>query len=429
MSLSLRRVTAATAGALAVALTLGTASPALAQTASIDPSTLDADDLANIIDLAGAIPVGSVVGVAGSVGSADFPVGETFPNPPSYDPTPVDPEINTSEFLGIDSERAPFEIWKVTSAAMQRVIYLEVLPSQVTDQGAAPVLYLLDGVGTGLKSTGWRNPGDVESRLAGENVHVIAPAGGNGSYFSDWNNEDPKLGNHKWETFLTEELPGIVEERLTTGNGYAAGTNGKNGIGGISMGAQSAMHLASAHPDVYDAVMSFSGYYSTMDELGYQSVRGAVESVGGNLDNMWGPKGSARWKDHDTISRPRTLKDTRVYFSAGAPVPGPEDFAHYGADFQNILVGLLLESGALEGAKAFSKALDRAGVEHRVDYTETGLHNWPNFMQNFANGWNYIKPALNGDDIDPGTEDPDSSGSAGSTGSTGSSGSVGSTGS
>ena len=43
MSLSLRRVTAATAGALAVALTLGTASPALAQTASIDPSTLDAE--------------------------------------------------------------------------------------------------------------------------------------------------------------------------------------------------------------------------------------------------------------------------------------------------------------------------------------------------------------------------------------------------
>lgn len=386
MSLSLRRVTAATAGALAVALTLGSASPALAQSGSIDPSTLGADELATIIDVAGAIPVGSVVGSAGSVGSADFPVGETFPNPPSQPPTPVDSSITTSEFLGIERTSGAFEYWKVTSAAMQRVIYIEVLPSKITDQGDAPVLYLLDGVGTGLTGTGWRNPGDVETRLAGENVHVVAPAGGYGSYYSDWNTEDPVLGNHKWETFLTEELPGIVEQRLET--------NGKSGIGGISMGAQAAMHLASAHPDLYDAVMSFSGYYSTMDELGYQSVRGAVESSGGNLDNMWGPKGSARWEDHDTISRPKSLEDTRVYFSAGAPVPGPADYAHYGADFQNILVGLLLESGAREGAQAFERALTRAGVEHRVDYTETGLHNWPNFMQNFANGWNYIKPAL-----------------------------------
>lgn len=386
MPLGLRRFAAATAGALAVALTLGSTAPALAQTASIDPSTLGPDDLAAIIDFAGAIPVGSVVGSAGSVGSADFPVGEVFPDPPDVPPSQVDPNIKTSEFLEIQRTDGPFEYWKVTSAAMQRVVYLEVLPSQVADQGPAPVLYLLDGVGAGLNTTGWRDPGDIRTRLAGEHVHAIAPAGAYASYYSDWNAEDPVLGNHKWETFLTEELPGIVEQRLET--------NGKSGIGGISMGAQAAMHLASAHPELYDAVMSFSGYYSTMDELGYQSVRGAVESSGGDLDNMWGPKGSARWEEHDTISRPKSLKDTRVYFSAGAPVPGPADYAHYGADFQNILVGLLLESGAREGAQAFERALTRAGVEHRVDYTETGLHNWPNFMQNFANGWNYIKPAL-----------------------------------
>ena len=40
MSFGLRRAAAATAGALAVALTLGSATPAFAQTASIDPSTL-----------------------------------------------------------------------------------------------------------------------------------------------------------------------------------------------------------------------------------------------------------------------------------------------------------------------------------------------------------------------------------------------------
>lgn len=415
MSLGLRRLAATTAGALAVALTLGSATPALAQTASIDPSTLGPEEIQSILDFAGAVPVGSVVEVAGSVGSADFPVGEVFPDPPNVPPSQVDPSIKDSKFLKIDRSDSRFEYWRVTSAAMQREVVLEVMPSRIRDQGPAPVLYLLDGVGAGLNTTGWRSPGDIETRLAGQNVHMVAPAGAYASYYSDWNTEDPVLGNHKWETFLTEELPEIVDEQFATED--YVDTNGKNGIGGISMGAQSAMHLASAHPDVYDAVMSFSGYYSTMDELGYHSVRGAVESSGGNLDNMWGPKGSARWKDHDTISRPQSLKNTRVYFSAGAPVPGPADFAHYGADFQNVLVGLLLESGALEGAKAFEKALTRAGVEHKVDYTETGLHNWPNFMQNFESGWNYIKPALYGGDVEPETGSPGASGSLGSVGS------------
>ena len=60
MSIGLRRLAAATAGALAVALTLGTASPALAQTASIDPSTLidpselGQEDFEAIIDAIGS---------------------------------------------------------------------------------------------------------------------------------------------------------------------------------------------------------------------------------------------------------------------------------------------------------------------------------------------------------------------------------------
>ena len=377
---------AATAGALSLVLAAGAVAPANAQFDGLDPASLGPEQLEAVLSVAGAVPVGSVVGSADAVGSADVPIGELFPDPPTRPPSQVDPNIKATKFHGVIRNEGRFEYWKIDSAAMQREIIVEVMRSPVADQGPAPVLYLLDGVGAGLNTTGWRSPGDIDDRLAGQHVHTIAPAGAYGSYYSDWEREDPILGNHKWETFLTEELPGIVEEQLRT--------NGKSAIGGISMGAQAAMHLAATHPELYDAVMSFSGYYSTVDELGYQSVRGAVESRGGNLDNMWGPKGSAKWKYHDTISRAAELKDTRVYFSAGAPVPGESDYAHYGADIQNLFVGLLLESGALEGAKAFERALKRAGVEHRVDYTETGLHNWPNFMQNFEAGWAYIKPAL-----------------------------------
>ena len=45
---------------------------------------------------------------------------------------------------------------------------------------------------------------------------------------------------------------------------------------------------------------------------------------------------------------------------------------------------------------AFEKALNAKGIDHRVDYSETGLHNWVNFMKNFDAGWDYIKPALEG---------------------------------
>lgn len=80
----------------------------------------------------------------------------------------------------------------------------------------------------------------------------------------------------------------------------------------------------------------------------------------------------------------------------------------------NMILGQLLEMGVLEGSKAFEKALDRAGVEHRVDYADTGFHNWPNFLKNFGSGWDYIKPALYGGDVEPGTGTPGSSGSSGS---------------
>lgn len=414
----------ATAGVLAVALALSSATPALAQTASIDPATLGADDLATIIDTIGAIPVGSAAGSLGSVGSADVPLGAASSSPVGT-PTPVDPLITETEFRGVERYRADeagnaqaYEYWTVASKAMQRLITVEVVPSRGT--GAAPVLYMLDGVGAPIDSTGWAHQAKIADRLADENVHVVNPAGAYASYYTDWEQPDPVLGNNKWETFLTDELPGIVKDELASRN---KPTNGRNAIGGISMGGQAAMHLAATHPDVYDGVMSFSGYYSTMDALGYQTVRLSVETRGGEVDNMWGPHRSERWAENDTISHPEGLRGKAVYFSAGNGEIGQDDLTEYGANYQNLVIGLVLEKGVFEGSKDFENALDKAKVDHKVDYAPTGLHNWPNFLKNFDSGWDYIKPALYGDDVDPGTGSPDSSGSLGSSGSSGSSGS------
>lgn len=389
MSVRLPRF-AATAGALALALTLGSVAPAGAQTASIDPSTLGLEDLEAIMEAVGSVPLGSAAGSLGSVGSADFPLdGEGSSQPLRNEPRPVDPNITESEFIEVERTSGDYEYWKVTSAAMKREVILEVVPSRVSD-GPAPVLYMLDGVDAPEYNSGWNHQVRIDNRLRDENVHVVVPTGAYASYYTDWENADPVLGYNKWETFLSQELPGIVEEQLNT--------NGRNAIGGISMGGQAAMHLAATYPEIYQGVMSFSGYYSTMDALGYQTVRGTLETRGGDVSNMWGPHRGERWKQNDTISHAEDLKGTRVFFSAGSNVAGPADFANYGGgvDFMNMVLGQLLEMGVLEGSKAFERALDRAGVEHRVDYAETGFHNWPNFLKNFENGWDHIKPALQG---------------------------------
>lgn len=394
MNTRVRRRATVTATVLAAILSLGFAAPASAQIGGdIDTSSLGLEEVELIGSAAGSLPLGSTLGSLGSAGSTNIPLGGTgsyveLPNPPR----PRDDSIDSVELRAI-TQHGEYEHWLVTSAAMQREIVLEVLPSRVTDEGPAPVLYLLDGVDSVEGNSGWKRAGNMPARMAEENVHLVTPTGGPSSYWSDWQSEDEVFGYNKWETFLTEELPDLVEAELAT-----RGTkhNGKNGIAGASMGAQAAMHLAATYPELYDGVMALSGYYSTTDELGYQSVRGSVDGRGGDSANMWGPRGSDLWKYHDTISHPKGLEGTAVYFATGGLAISEGDLRNYGDDYFAMLQGLVLEKGVIEGARSFSRELDRHGIAHRVDYGDEGLHGWQTFVDYIPPGWNHIKPALQG---------------------------------
>lgn len=378
---------AAGAGALALALVAVSVAPATAEdgrsgsSSSVGEVAFDA-----VSGSLEQVPVGSTAALLGSVGSSDVPIVPMSVEEVGV-PSEVDPTITETEFLGISRYDGPgdvYEYWSVQSAAMQRVVTVEVVRSR--GEGAAPVMYMLDGVGAPEYSTGWNHVADIHEVMADENVHIVNPAGAFASFYSDWEKEDPVLGNHKWETFLTEELPPIVAAELNT--------NGRSAIAGNSMGAQAAMHLAAQHPDIYDAVIALSGNYSTLDPLGYQTVRLSVVTRGGDLDNMWGPRGSERWRYHDTISHPEKLRGTAVYMSAGNGDIGPEDPGEYGSEKHAMWFGIVLERGVNEATRKFSRALTDAGVTHRADYGTTGLHNWATFMRYFDDGWEYIKPAL-----------------------------------
>ena len=382
MNPALRRLAATTAGALAAALTISSAGPAAAQ--DIDVSSLGEGGVETALEVIGSLPVGSTAGVIGSVGSADFPLGTGSQTPLYGEPRPHK-DVAEPRFVS-KREDGRYEYWIVDSYAMQREVEVEVMRA-ITDE-AAPVLYMLDGVDSPEDPSGWRSMAKMHDRpIESENVHVVAPTGAYASYWTDWKSDDPLLGNYKWETFLTEELPGIVESQLQVTD--------KAAVGGISMGGQAAMHLAATH-DMYDAVMSLSGNYSTMDPLGYQTLRMTVETRGADVQNMWGPHGSDQWRENDTISHVGGLDGKSVFFSAGNGVIGPDDLAAYEGNVQSLAVGVVLERGVLEGTTAFERALNHAGVEHEVVYTPTGAHNWVNFMKNFDAGWDYIKPALRG---------------------------------
>lgn len=379
MRLGLRRSVAATAGALAVALAVGSMSPAAAQ---IDPASLGEGGMEAALEVLGSLPVGSTAEAIGSIGSADYPLDAGSSSPLYGEPRPHK-EVAAAGFVSKTIDGV-YEYWVVDSYAMQREVLVEVMPSK--SGGSAPVLYMLDGVDSPEDPSGWRSMAKLHDRpIATDDVHVVAPTGAYASYWTDWEKDDPKLGNYKWETFLTQELPDIVDSQLDVTD--------KAAVGGISMGGQAAMHLAATH-DMYDAVMAFSGNYSTMDQLGYQTLRLTVETRGADVNNMWGPHGSEQWRKNDTISHVEGLGGKGVYFSAGNGVIGPDDLAVYREDVQSLAIGLVLERGVLEGSKAFERELERAGIDHQVDYSPSGLHNWVNFMKNFDAGWDYIKGDL-----------------------------------
>ncbi|MDI9919081.1 alpha/beta hydrolase-fold protein, partial [Rhodococcus sp. IEGM 1379] len=119
---------------------------------------------------------------------------------------------------------------KVFSPSMGRDIPVEVLtPTDTTQQ--YPTLYLLNGAGGGEDSATWQRNADVMNFFRDKKVNVVTPIQGAFSYYTDWEKPDPALGVQKWQTFLTKELPPVINDTFNT--------NGVQSISAISMTATS----------------------------------------------------------------------------------------------------------------------------------------------------------------------------------------------
>ncbi|MDV2477635.1 esterase family protein [Rhodococcus zopfii] len=300
--------------------------------------------------------------------------------PATADPPPAAARLDHVEHL-TDRRSALF----VYSPSMDRIVQVQVLhPSW---QGPRPTLYLLDGVSAGAESdyreSTWTQRTDIVDFFADKNVNVVLPVGGTASYYTDWRNPDPVLGTNRWETFLTRELPPIVDAAFD-GNGIDA-------IGGLSMGATGAMALITRHPDLYEGVAALSGCLDTSRDSTRDSVRGTVAYKGGNPDNMWGAPGDPAWKEHDPYENAEALRGKDIFISTGNGLLGPYDL---GADGEVLTVGAPLEAGAFACTITFDRRLRELRIPATVEYRPWGTHTWRYWQDDLRSAWPTLARAL-----------------------------------
>ena len=283
------------------------------------------------------------------------------------DPEPAGPAADQKRPVEVVSDIGAGQERRITvhSAAMDRDIPLTVLRPKDTST-PAPTLYLLNGAGGGEDEATWQVKTNYTKFFADKHVNVVTPIGGAFSYYTDWERDDPELGRNKWQTFLTEELPPLIDAHLKT--------TGKNAIAGISMAGTSVLNLGIAAPKLYRAVAAYSGCARTSDPLGQAYIRTVVEDRGkGDVTNMWGPMNGPGWRENDPYLNAGKLRGTKVYLTTGTGLPG--EFDTLGARLiqgdplvllDQVLLGGAIEASVYSCTQQMREALGREKVDTKL---------------------------------------------------------------
>lgn len=305
-------------------------------------------------------------------------------------PTP-DPKISRVDTVIHDNpQHTTLIVW---SASMQKMIPITVLRPRNTSK-PRPTLYLLNGAGGGEDSATWTAKTDYVKYFADKNVNVVTPIGGAFSYYTDWQRDDPVLGRNKWQTFLTKELPPLIDKEFDTTK--------VNAIAGISMAGTSVLNLAIAAPKLYRSVAAYSGCARTSDPLGQAYIRMVVADRGqGNLTNMWGPVGGPGWRANDPYLRAAKLRSTKVYMTSGTGLPGKYDQMNAELVQGNplVLANQVVLGGAIEAAvnqctQDMAARLRSLRVPMKLIARPNGTHSWQYWESDLKRTWPMIAADL-----------------------------------
>lgn len=326
--------------------------------------------------------------------------GLAIPAATGPDPSPLPgltaaarPAIDGSHLAGIVEGPGREVDVMVYSAAMKTVITVKVFRAPDHSK-PAPVLYLLNGANGGTDDSSWTDQTDIARYFADKQVTVVNSMGGQGSYFTDWRADDPVLGRPRWTTFLTRELPAVVDSTFR-------GT-GANAIAGISMAGTSVFQLAEAAPGLYRAIGSYSGCAQTSTPLGETYVDLVVGRWAGNTVNLWGPPGDKAWAANDPVLHADRLRGATLYIASGTGMPGPLDTldgpgidGNPGKLISQLTSGAILEAATNQCVHALHDRLAALHVPATFAFRPTGTHSWGYWQQDLHDSWPAFGVALN----------------------------------
>lgn len=282
----------------------------------------------------------------------------------------------------------------VFSAAMDTQVELVVWRPADTSE-PAPILYLLNGAGGGEDAASWTAQTHAQEFFRDKHVNVVMPIGGKWSYYTDWRKPDPVLGVNEWRTFLTEEIPPLLDAQL--------GSTGVNTIAGLSSSGTSVLQLAIASPGLYRGVAAYSGCAQTSDPIGQRYVRTTVEVWGqGDADNMWGPNSDPEWVANDPVVHAEGLRGLALFISNGSGLPGPHDTltdpridGNAPKLANQIIVGGVIEAATNYCTHNLQNRLNELGIPATYSFRDTGTHSWGYWEDDLHASWPMLATAMN----------------------------------
>jgi S-formylglutathione hydrolase FrmB len=245
----------------------------------------------------------------------------------------------------------------IESSSVGRATVRLLLPTRFDELPDAtwPVLYLLHGA-TDDHAT-WTEQTDVADLTAGLDLLVVMPDAGAWGWYSDWWNAGDG-GPPAWETFHLVELLEIIERDWRASDSRV--------VAGRSMGGFGAMYYATAHPELFKAVASFSG---ALDPLGSDFI--------GYDPALWGDRVEQGdiWAAHDPIAMAEALAGRSVYVSWQDGRPGPLDASGTQRDDLETWIALQNETFVARSAELGIPVTTETGHgTHAWPYSEQGLH-------------------------------------------------------
>jgi S-formylglutathione hydrolase FrmB len=158
--------------------------------------------------------------------------------------------ILASLFTATGAWSATVTVIAIPSLAMKKDIPATIiLPDACrTNNARLPVLYLLHGYSDNYK--GWAARTPIKELADEYSMIVVCPDGG----FSSWYFDSPVDPTIRYETFVSKELVGYIDQHYQT-----LPRRESRAIAGLSMGGHGAMFLAIRHPDIFSVVACMSG--------------------------------------------------------------------------------------------------------------------------------------------------------------------------